>query len=167
MTLTRFTRRPSRIGFPILGAPLSPTFDEMERQFGQFVERMFRDPVDGGRFAESIGWMPAMDIVESPKELTVTAELPGIEQKDIDVSVEDGVLTIRGEKTEERKEEGDEKKVYLFERSFGSFQRAFALPANVDSANVTATFDKGVLKVRLPKTTEVKAKGRRIEVTAT
>jgi len=163
MAITRFTRRPVRIGFPAFGTATLPTFDDVENQFGQFVERMMRNPFDGGSLAESIGWMPAMDIVETPTELTLTAELPGIDPKDIDVSVEDGVLMIRGDKTEERKEESD-KKVYLVERSFGTFQRSFALPSSIDSAKVMANFDKGVLKIHLPKSVEAKPKGRKIEV---
>ena len=98
-----------------------------------------------------MAWVPAIDIVESAKEFLLTAELPGMDQKDIDVSVEDGMLTIRGEKTEERKEGEDDKKVYLYERTYGSFQRSFALPPLVDGANVAAEFEKGVLKIQLPK----------------
>jgi HSP20 family protein len=165
MALTRYTRRPTRLAFPAFGAAGAfPTFDEADNRLSQFIERMLREPFDGGTVAESLGWMPAMDIVETANELTVTAELPGLDQKDIDVSVEGGVLTIRGEKAEEHTEEGDEKKVYLYERSFGSFQRAFGLPSNIDGANVTATFDKGILKVHLPKLAETKPKGRKIEI---
>jgi HSP20 family protein len=110
-----------------------------------------------------MAWVPAIDIVESAKEFTLTAELPGIDQKDIDVSVEDGMLTIRGEKTEEKKEEED-KKVYLYERTYGSFQRSFALPPMVDGANVAAEFEKGVLKIHLPKSADAKPKGKKVEI---
>jgi HSP20 family protein len=81
----------------------------------RFIERALNEPFAGRTFPETIGWIPAMDIVETPKEFALTAELPGMELKDITVNVEDGVLAITGEKTEEKKEEED-KKVYL-ERS--------------------------------------------------
>jgi HSP20 family protein len=130
------------------------------------VERAFDEPfaVAG---AESIGWMPAMEIVETPKELTVTAELAGIDPKDIDVSVDDGVLTVRGEKSEERTEDGTDKKVYLYERNYGCFQRAFALPTTVDGSKITAEVDKGVLKVHLPKSDGAQPKGRKIAIKST
>ncbi len=86
-----------------------------------------------------------------------------MDQKDIDISIEDGMVTIRGEKTEERKEESD-KKVYLYERSYGSFQRSFALPAGIDSSKVSAEFGKGVLKIHVAKDGEAKPKGRKVEI---
>ncbi len=99
-------------------------------------------------------------------ELLLTAELPGIDRKDIDISVDDGVLTLRGEKIEEKKEADEEKKYHLFERNYGTFQRSFTLPTGVDPNKISAEFDKGVLKVHLPKTAEAKVKGRKIEVAA-
>jgi len=108
--------------------------------------------------------MPATEIIETAEELTLTAELPGMDQKDIDVSVGEGVLTFRGEKLEEKKEVEADKKVYLFERNYGSFERSFALPSTVDIAKITAAFDKGVLTIHLPKTLEAKAKGRKVEI---
>jgi HSP20 family protein len=168
MSLVRFTRRPSRIGFPAYtGSAAISTFDDVENRFSRFIERALSEPFGGSMLPESIGWMPAMDIIENSKEFTLTAELPGIDQKDVDVSVEDGVLTIKGEKSEEVKEEGDDKKVYLYERTYGAFQRTFALPSTVDGAKVTAEFEKGVLKVHMPKGTEAKPKGRKIEIKAT
>jgi HSP20 family protein len=106
-----------------------------------------------------------MNIVETAKEMTVTAELAGMDQKDIDVSVEDGVLTIRGEKNDER--EHEDKKVYLCECNYGSFQRSFALPSNVDTDKIAAEFEKGVLKIHLPKDGEVTPKGRKVEIKTT
>jgi HSP20 family protein len=98
----------------------------------------------------------------------VTAELPGLDQKDVDVSVEDGLLTIKGEKIQEREEkkerDEEQKKVYLYERSYGSFYRSFALPPAVDAAKVNAVCAKGVLKVHLPKSAEAKPNGRKIEI---
>lgn len=165
MALVRFTRRPPRVGFPAFsGATTLPTFDDVENRMSRFIERALSDPFSAEAFPHVIGWMPATEIVETPEELTLTAELPGMDQKNIDVSVEDGVLTLRGEKVEEKKEEEAEKKVYLYERSYGSFERSFALPSAVDSTKINATFDKGVLKIHMPKTVEAKAKGRKVEI---
>lgn len=167
MALVKFQRRPTRIAFPgFTASPMFPTFDDAENRMNRFIERALGDPFNA--FAalplpETIGWLPAMEIVESEKDLTVTAELAGLDEKDIDVSVEDGVLTIRGQKTDERKEEED-KKVYLYERSYGSFERSFALPSTVDPAKVTAEFTKGLLKVHLPKDIVVKPKGKKVEI---
>jgi HSP20 family protein len=167
MSLVRFTRRQPRIAFPGFSNttpfPAFLGFDDVENRVNRFIERMFNEPIAGMSPPESIGWVPAMDIVETPKEITLTAKLPGIDQKDIDVSVENGVLTVRGEKSEERKDE-EEKKIYLFERSYGSFQRAFALPNGVDGSTISAEFDKGVLWVHVPKNGPATPKGQKIEI---
>ncbi len=162
MALVRFTRRQPRIAFPGLGGAVS--LDDFESRLNRFVERALTEPFGLNVSAESIGWIPAMDIVEDEKQLTLTAELPGMELKDIDLSVEDGVLTVRGEKAAERTEE-DGKKVHLYERTYGAFQRSFALPAAVDAAKVNAEFAKGVLKVTMPKDGEAKPRGRKIQIT--
>ena len=165
MALVRYTRRQPRFAFPTFGTAMSPTFEDFENRMNRFIERAFAEPFTAP-LPESMGWVPAMDIVETAKEVTLTAELAGIDQKDVDITVEDGVLTIRGEKTEERKEEDEkDKKVYLYERSYGSFQRSFALPPGVDGTKINAEFDKGVLKVHMPKDGTAKPKGRKIEVT--
>ena len=168
MALVRFTRRQPRINFPALsGVPTFPTFpafDDVENRMSRFFERALTEPFANTLLPEAIGWVPAMDIVETPTELTLTAELPGMEQKDIDVVVEDGVLTLRGEKLEEKKENEEEKKFYLFERTYGSFQRSFALPTNVDGSKIIAEFDKGLLKIHMPKSEELKPKGRKVEI---
>jgi HSP20 family protein len=130
----------------------------------RFIERAFGDPFAVAAAPEALGWVPTMEISESAKELTLTAELPGIDQKDIDVSLDEGMLTIRGEKTEEKKEGEEDKKVYLYERTYGSFSRSFALPPNVDGTNISAEFEKGVLKIHLPKLADVKPKARKVEV---
>ena len=164
MTLVRFTRRPPRIAFPGFTTPTAfPTFDDVENRMSRFIERALNEPFAATSSPETLGWLPAVDIVETPKELTLTAELPGLELKDIDVTVEEGVLTIRGEKLEEKKEE-EEKKVYLYERNYGSFQRAFALPNLVDASKINAEFAKGVLKVHIPKTGEAKPIGHKVEI---
>jgi len=87
-----------------------------------------------------------------------------MDRKDIDIAIDDGILTVRGEKTEEKKDENEEKKYYLFERSYGAFHRSFTLPRTVDVSKIAGEFDKGVLKVHMPKTPEAKVKGRKIEI---
>ena len=164
MALVRFTRRQPRTAFPgFLPSTAFPTFDDVENRMNRFIERALNEPFAAPTFPETIGWVPAMDIVETPKEIALTAELPGMELKDIAVNVEDGVLSISGEKTEEKKEEED-KKVYLFERTYGSFQRSFSLPTGIDSSKVNAEFSKGVLKVHIPKNGDLKPAGRKVEI---
>ncbi len=111
---------------------------------------------------EMKGWTPAVDIFEDEKQITLSADIPDMDQKDLDISVEDGHLTIKGE----RKFENEEKKdnYHRIERRYGSFQRTFALPENVDADHIGAKYDKGVLKVTLPKTVQPEKKPRTIAV---
>lgn len=94
-------------------------------------------------------WAPTVDIVESPEEFVVKAELPEVKKEDVKVTVEDGTLFIRGERKLEKEEKG--KKFHRIERSYGSFLRSFVLPDNVDGAHVRAEYKDGLLNVRLPK----------------
>ena len=147
------------IGFTPFGT--LPAFEDVENRMRKMFENALT-PFDGDFVAQPIGFLPATDIVETDDLLVLTAELPGLEKKDIEITVDEGVLTLRGEKLEEKKEE--DKKFHLYERTYGTFQRAFALPRGVDPAKITAEFDKGILKVLLPKTAEAKAKGRKVEI---
>ena len=107
-------------------------------------------------------WMPQIEVRETGKEIRVTAELPGMEEKDIQVSLLDGGLSIKGEKNEEHEEEkGD---VHRSERQYGMFERTIPLPAEVDRDKVKATFKKGVLKITLPKTKEAQSNRRLIQI---
>jgi HSP20 family protein len=110
----------------------------------------------------SFGKAPAVDIAEHDKEYEVTAELPGMEEKDIDVKYADGVLTIKGEKKEEKEEK--KKDYYLSERRFGSFQRAFRVPDGVEADKIDASFKNGVLTVVLPKSAEAQKREKKIEI---
>ena len=157
MALVRFTRRPNRLAFqPFTGIP---AFDDIENRMQKMMDNIFTE-ADAGPTA--IGWIPAMEISETPAEMIVSAELPGLEKKDVDISVDDDLLTISGEKSEEKTT--DEKKMHLWERSYGSFRRSFSLPRGVDSAKINAEFKNGVLKIHMPKTTEAQAKGRKIDI---
>ena len=135
-------------------SPFRELAREMEDAFGRFFPAWSEE--------RSYAWMPAVDMVDEKDEIVIKADLPGLDQKDIEVTVQDGTLTIRGE----RKEEKEEKKegYYYAERSHGSFLRSLALPTGVDADKVKATFTKGVLEVHLPKARE--AKGKTVEIKA-
>jgi HSP20 family protein len=106
-------------------------------------------------------WLPAVNVEETKDEMVLTAELPGMRQEDVEIELENNVLTISGNKQSER-EEQEERRYHLWERRWGSFQRSFTLPRTVDAESIEATFQEGVLTIRMPKVPE--AKGRRIEI---
>jgi HSP20 family protein len=110
---------------------------------------------------ETGNWIPAVNVEESAEALVLTAELPGMKLDDLELEVENNVLTIRGEKSEV-KTEGEERKYHLWERRFGSFQRSFTLPRTVKPEEITAEFVDGILHVHLPKVAE--ARSRRIQI---
>lgn len=105
---------------------------------------------------------PAIDLVEKGHEFEITCELPGMDEGDIELKLVGDMLTIKGEKTEQKEER--EKDYHLSERRYGSFQRSFQLPDGVDAGKIEASFAKGVLTVKLPKSTEAQKKEKKIEV---
>jgi HSP20 family protein len=140
------------------GESIGSLFREVEKTFEDFARRT---PFRG--FAET-ALAPKVDVAESKDAVDVTAELPGVDEKDIDVSVAEGVLTIRGEKKSERDEHDKEKNWHVIERSYGAFARAIALPFDPDMNKIDAKFEKGVLRVHLPKSPEVAKKSKKIEI---
>ncbi len=125
--------------------------EDWERRFEDFFGRpMLRLPV------EEKGWMPAVDIFEKDDKFVVKAELPGMKEEDIDVSVVGDTLSIKGEKKTET--EVKEEDYYRCERAYGSFYRSIPLPSTVDASKIEANFEDGVLEVTLPKSAEVKTK---------
>jgi HSP20 family protein len=108
------------------------------------------------------GWAPAVDMIDRKDEIVLRADLPGLAEKDIEVTVQDGSLTIRGERKEEKEEKKED--YYCCERRYGLFARTLPLPAGVEADKVKATFKNGVLEVSMPKAKE--AKGKKIEVKA-
>jgi HSP20 family protein len=110
----------------------------------------------------SEGFTPKLDIAEADHALTVTAELPGVDPKGVELTVEGDLLTIKGEKTEEKRDEQGEKRVY--ERAYGAFARSVRLPFAPDPDAVTASFDKGVLTLAMPIPAEKRAGARKIEI---
>jgi HSP20 family protein len=129
---------------------------EMDRLFDRYFESRWADLPALGE------WTPALDVTEGKDAVTLKAELPGVDSKDIAVSLEGDVLTIKGEK-EQKKEEKDERR-HRVERSWGAFMRSVRLPAPVDGSKVTATFKNGVIAITLPKAPG--AKGTTISVKA-
>lgn len=113
------------------------------------------------------GWgvtAPAVDIADLEKEIQVRVELPGMEEKDIDVEISENMLTIRGEKKEEREEGEKEGRYYLSERRYGSFERSLRLPESANCDKVDARFSKGVLTITFPKTKEALKKTKKIKI---
>ena len=140
--------------------PLLSLQRNINRVFDDFWSRF--DTLAGPSNGLLTGFGPRADVSETDQSVEVSFELPGMDEKEIDVSVTDDVLTIRGEKKAEREER--KKGFYLSERSYGSFHRSIPLPAGVDSTKAEARFRKGVLTVTLPKTPEAQEKVRKIEV---
>ena len=131
--------------------PFSQMGDEMDHVFESFLGRSGRP--------SGLPWMtatdllaPDIDVRENDKEIIIEAELPGIDEKDVQLAVRDGVLSVKGEKKSERDEKKDT--YHLVERSFGSFERSFSLPDTADQDKITADFNKGVLRVVVPKRAE-------------
>lgn len=163
--MAKESKPPSKIGESLSDwHPLSTWRREVDRLFEDFPWRRSRefdvDPFLRGEL--SLAKAPAVDIAEKEKEYEITAELPGMEEKNIDVKFANGMLTIKGEKKEEKEEK--EKDYYLSERRFGSFQRSFTVPEGVDTDKIDASFKNGVLTVILPKSKEAQKREQNIEI---
>ena len=130
---------------------------EMDRLFDRFFDN-WASPTS----ALEGEWIPSVDVSETEKEVIVQAEIPGIDVKDIDISVNGNRLTLQGERKHEEEKKGEH--YHRIERAYGTFARAIELPVEVDSTNVEATYKDGILKVNLPKTKESATK--KIEVKA-
>jgi HSP20 family protein len=130
------------------------------------MERLFED------FSRDVGWgppgtagmamAPHIDVSETDSEIKLEAELPGVDEKDVEIVLEDGRLTIKGEKKLEKEEKKQD--YYLHERSYGAFARSISLPFDADPDQIKATFAKGVLTVTVPKPPEVRAKQKKIPI---
>ena len=130
--------------------------NEIERLYDRFFDSRPFHSADEGE------WIPSVDVSETAREVIVKAEIPGMDAKDIHVSLEGEMLAIKGERKQERQEK--EENFHRIERSYGSFYRSIRLPSEVDPDKVKATYKKGILKVNLAKTE--KETGKKIEVTA-
>ena len=148
--------------------PILSLWEDMDRMFARY----FKAPVSfspmGSSMTKALEWpgaggmVPKVDVKESKKAVTISAELPGMEEKDIELTVHDGYLTLKGEKKEESEKE--EEDVHVMERRYGSFRRTFPIGQEVETDKIAAKFDKGVLKITLPKNGEKKAKERKIAI---
>ena len=133
------------------------------RTLQEEVNRLFSSNLTRGFSEEGIGrgaWNPSVDIYENKDQIVLEAELPGMKQDDFELTVENNVITLRGERQFEKKEDSDN--YHRVERSYGSFTRSFTLPQTVSAEGATAEYNNGVLRVTLPKREETKA--RRIQV---
>lgn len=130
---------------------------DMDRLWDSFFDD--RPMVRRGDWSE---WLPSLDLSETKNEFVVKAEVPGMTPKDIDISLAQGVLTIRGEKKQEKEEK--EENYHFVERSYGSFSRSIRVPGEVQSDKIKAAYKDGILRVTLPKTEDTKKKEVKIKV---
>jgi HSP20 family protein len=141
----------------------TPANDLFRARFGRFFDQIFEDALTPGLGQEpgrSNAWVPAVDIKETAGSLILTAELPGLKKEDVQLSIENHVLTLSGERRFEK--DVEEENYHRVERTYGSFTRSFTLPDNVRTEEVDASFEHGVLTIQLPKTEE--AKPRKIAI---
>ncbi len=156
--------------------PFTALREEMDSLFDRFTwdwpmaspfDRQRGVPGAMRRLRESWGLdAPDVDIIDKDNVVEVRAELPGMDEKDIDVQLSDTMLTIKGEKKEEREEGDKESRYYLSERKYGSFERSFRLPEGLDTEKVAANFKNGILVVTIPKSPEMQTKVKKIKVKA-
>ena len=143
---------------------------EIDRLFDDFWSGSRRSPVERAIFDVEPSWRgefnwgktPAIDVAETDKAYEVTAELPGMDEKNIEVKLAGDVLTIKGEKKDEKEER--KKDYYVSERRFGSFQRSFTVPVGVDADKIEANFKNGILTVTLPKSPQAQKNEKKIEI---
>jgi HSP20 family protein len=134
------------------GEPLSPFRNEVR----DFFERFFAAPFELNANESVAVWAPRVDVSETNEEIQVKADLPGVDPKDLNISVNEGCLILRGEKKEEHEEK--KKDYHSVERFEGRFYREIPLPAGTDNEKITATSSKGVVSINIPKTAKAQAK---------
>ncbi len=144
--------------------PFHAMQQEMNRLFEDFWPDFEAPALVGGNGGLAALRAPKIDVSETEKEIAVTAELPGLEEKDVEVTFADGTLIIAGEHKAEKEEKDEDKKYYVKERSYGSFKRVLAIGVNIDEDKIKAEFKNGVLNVTLPKAPEAVAKTKRIPI---
>ena len=149
----RTQRTPSR---SLFHSEIDRLFDDFMGDFGSWRMRLPR-PFDTEQ-------MPSIDVSETDKEIEVKADLPGMDEKDVEVSLANGILTIKGERKAEKEDKDEKKNFHRVERSYGLYRRSIALPSEIDEDKVKASFAKGVLTVTMPKTAKAKAKVRKIDI---
>jgi HSP20 family protein len=135
-------------------------FSTLQNEMNRLFNTVFDAPAPSNGGSTMRRWMPAMDLVESGDHFVLRADLPGLSEEDVKIELEDTTLTISGERAAEH--ESKDEGYYRLERAFGSFARTLQLPKGIDPESVSASFDRGVLEVRIPKPEE--RKPRRIEI---
>ena len=144
------------------GSPFAEFQKEVNRLFDNFSENMFSLSPMRRNLQDVSAVYPKMDVSETDEEFKISAELPGMDEKDIDVSVSRDVLTIKGEKKAEKEEK--KPSYYRMERTYGTFQRSIPLPEGVEKDQVKATFKKGVLNVVIPKSEKTVKESKKVEI---
>jgi len=137
-------------------------FREMEEMFETFRRPLGWGHRGGQELMTTGDWAPRVDIAETDKEFIIKADLPEIKKEEVTVTVDKGILTLRGERKQEKEEKG--KKFHRIERLYGSFTRSFTLPGNVDETKVDASFKDGILQLTIPKTKETKPKEIEVKI---
>lgn len=154
MNLIRY--EPTSLNFPLF-REMEEMSDRLNRLFGTWTR-----PNGGKEPLTVVDWTPSVDILETETEYLVKAELPEIRREDVKVTVENGILTLTGERKHEKEEKG--RKFHRVERSYGTFLRTFTVPSDADEAKVAADFKEGVLRVHLPKTEKPRPKAIEVKV---
>ncbi len=137
-------------------------WQEIEGMFDRYSRAVGRPTTGDRESLAGIDWSPRVDISETDKEFLIKAEIPEVKKEDVKVAVDDGVLSIRGERKQEKEEKG--KKLHRVERFYGCFSRSFILPDNIDEEKIKASFRDGMLQLQLPKSEKAKPKSVEIEV---
>lgn len=132
--------------------------EELPQRFA----RLMREPLFSEFVTTPVTFSPAVNIAEKDAELVITVELPGMKKDEVEIQLEEGVLTIKGEKKEEKEEKTP--RMHVWERSYGSFERSFTLPRYVDVDKISAEFKDGVLNIHVPKLEQVK--GKKVDILA-
>ena len=149
-------------------APVRREMDRMRNRLQRFFEEPFgfdlRMPMLDEQRIERMVWSPNVEATELPTEYQITAELPGISQEDVEIAMSDGMLTLKGSKLEEKKEQEKDRTYHLWERSYGAFERTFRFPLGVKEDKVSAEFNNGILTIKVPKMEVEPPKSRTIPI---
>ena len=159
------TTQASLFPLNVLRGDIDHAFERMFRDWPRFGGLMGRDFFNNGdTWSRETAVAPRVDVSEDDKAYEIAAEMPGVEEKNIEVTVKENRLTLKGEKKSEKEEK--KKDYHMTERSYGSFERSFQLPEDIEADKISAEFANGVLKVMLPKSAQAKTKERKVSIKA-
>jgi HSP20 family protein len=137
-------------------------FREMEDVFDRYSKALCWSRLGGSEIMTGGDWAPRVDIAETEKEFIIKAEIPEVKKEEVKISVDNGILSIRGERKQEMEEKG--KKFHRVERYYGSFTRSFTLPDNIDETKIEASFKDGMLNIQIPKSEKSKPKAIEVKI---